>query len=106
MIILKAQSTYKEYRFLTKIKAKNICNEIVEDDEYSIVQGVADCVIENENDIIIIDFKTDKINDENVLKTRYSQQLDLYAKALSEIFLKPVSKKILYSFHLKKCIEV
>ena len=104
--ILKAKCIHKEYRFLTKVKAKEISSDITDDSEYSIVQGVADCIIENDNDIIIVDFKTDKIKDEDILKTRYKKQLDLYSNALQEIFNKPVSKKILYSFYLKKCIEI
>lgn len=105
-LVLKAKNTYKEYRFLTKVKASELCPDVNGDDEYSIVQGVADCIIENEDDIIIIDFKTDKIKDENILKSRYNRQLDLYSNALSKIFNKPVSKKIIYSFYMRKCIEL
>lgn len=105
-LTLKAKNSYKEYRFLTKVKAKEICEDVTDDNEYSVVQGVADCIIENEYDIIIIDFKTDKIKDESVLKSRYDRQLDLYANALSKIFDKPVSKKIIYSFYMRKCIEL
>lgn len=106
LLSLKAKNTYKEYRFLTKVNANEIIEDITDDNEFSVVQGVADCIIENENDIIIIDFKTDKIKDENVLKSRYTKQLNLYANALGGIFNKPVSKKIIYSFHLRKYIEL
>ncbi len=105
-LALKAKNTYKEYRFLTKVKASEICPDVNDDNEYSIVQGVADCIIENEDDIIIIDFKTDKIKDEVALKNRYDKQLNLYADALGKIFNKPVLKKIIYSFYMQKCIEI
>lgn len=103
----KAKKVHKEYRFLTKIKASKINSDVVDfDDEFSVVQGVADCVIENENDIVLVDYKTDKENDITKLISRYSNQLTLYAEALEKIFNKPVSAKILYSFHLKQCIEL
>ncbi len=106
-MIQKAVRIHKEYRFLTKIAVSEINSKINGfDNEFSVVQGVADCVIENENDIVIVDYKTDKTDDAAKLIARYSKQLSLYAQALEKIFNKPVSSKIIYSFYLKKCIEL
>lgn len=105
--VKKAIKVYREYRFLTRINAHEFNGNISADlNEYSLVQGVADCVIENEKDIYIIDYKTDLINSETKFREEYKKQLSLYSEALCAIFKKPVTKKIIYSFHLKRCIEV
>ena len=105
--IIKSKAVYREYQFVSKLNANKL-NDLIpkENNEYSIIQGVADCIVENQNDIIIIDYKTDNSNDEQHYINEYSKQLELYANVLEEIFAKPVSKKIIYSFKLKKCIEV
>ena len=106
-LILKAKEVYREYRFITDIPVYEL-NEEIENasDEFSVVQGVADCVIVNEDSIAIIDYKTDSSTDESYYKKEYSRQLQLYSKALSQIFKKPVEKCILYSFKMQNCIEI
>ena len=106
-LILKAKEVYREYRFITDIPVYEL-NEEIENasDEFSVVQGVADCVIVNEDSIVIIDYKTDSSTDEGYYKKEYSRQLQLYSKALSQIFKKPVKKCILYSFKMQNCIEI
>ena len=106
-LMLKAEKIHKEYRFITKIPAYKLNPEIVKSDEYySLVQGVADCIIENFDNLIIIDYKTDSANDERYYKQEYGQQLQMYSEALTAIFNKPVLKCIIYSFSMKKCIEL
>ncbi len=106
-IILKANETHKEYRFISKVPACELNNDINADScEYSIVQGVADCVVINDDGIVIIDYKTDSATDEAYYKNEYSRQLQMYSKALSQIFKKPVLKCILYSFKMQRCIEL
>ncbi len=95
--VKRAIKVYREYRFLTRINAHEFNGNISADlNEYSLVQGVADCVIENENDIYIIDYKTDLINSESKFREEYKKQLSLYSEALCAIFKKPVTKKRLY----------
>ena len=71
-----------------------------------IVQGIADCVIIDEDGIVIVDYKTDRIAKESDLADRYREQLRIYADALGPMLGKRVKQKILYSFHLDKAIEV
>lgn len=105
-LIKSADKVYREYRFLSKINASCIDANIKENDEYCIVQGVADCVIEYSDSIIIVDFKTDNITSEQILCEQYKKQLQLYETALTETLKKPVRKKILFSFKMRKAIEV
>ena len=74
--------------------------------EIIIVQGIIDCMFEEEDGIVILDYKTDAVdeNGEEELAGRYKRQLDLYALAASRILQKRVKEKIIYSFALGKCI--
>ena len=68
-----------------------------------LVQGVIDMYIEDEDGIILVDYKTDyvkKTGGEKVLTDRYGQQLSYYAKALEKATGKPVKERIIYSFAL------
>ncbi len=75
-------------------------------DEHVLVQGVIDCVIEEEDGLVLLDYKTDAIRNRfedfeharPVLERRYTVQLDLYSKALEQIWKKPCKEKFLYFF--------
>lgn len=75
--------------------------------EKMLVQGVVDLIIEEEDGIVLIDYKTDAITErfangfqeaKQVLLDRYEGQLTLYAEAITEIWKKRVKEKYLYFF--------
>ena len=72
----------------------------------TIVQGIADCVFEEPDGIVILDFKTDNVKDVSQLADSYSEQLRVYEYAVSKIFGKPVKESILYSLHLGEEISI
>ena len=72
--------------------------------ETILIQGIIDAYIEYEDEIILIDYKTDRVRKEDTLITRYSIQLDYYARALSMMKQKKVAEKIIWSFALNKSI--
>lgn len=74
--------------------------------EQVLLQGVVDCAILEEDGITVLDFKTDRVTEENVAATinRYRPQLETYAEALSRIYEKNVKEKYLYFFHLGELI--
>ena len=55
---------------------------------------------------VIVDYKTDRVENEKALIDRYSAQLNLYAKAFEKILNMSVKQKIIYSFHLSKAITL
>jgi ATP-dependent helicase/nuclease subunit A len=63
------------------------------DDEFVVVQGVADLIVLQPDEIWLLDFKTDELRaDELAAKTDfYAPQLQLYARALARIFARPVT---------------
>jgi len=76
------------------------------EDEIVIVQGIADCVLEENGELVIIDYKTDRVSKIEKLYNSYAEQLRVYAYALSRTVGLPVNQCLLYSFHLDSTIEV
>jgi ATP-dependent helicase/nuclease subunit A len=77
-------------------------------DECVIVQGIADLLIPTDQGLHLLDFKTDRVTQEQ-LPTRvegYSRQLALYARAAQTILKKPVIGKWLYFLSLGQTVEV
>lgn len=78
-------------------------------DDLVLIQGVIDAWYETDDGIILIDYKTDRVrraDGEKVLSSRYKKQLDYYEYAIYSITRKKVSKRLIYSFSLKKAFEV
>ena len=75
-----------------------------------LIQGVIDLYIVENDEITIVDYKTDRVlkgkKGEEELRSRYSIQLDYYAKALSRLTGLNVKEKIIYSFTLGYAIDV
>ena len=59
-----------------------------------------------DGEIIVLDYKTDRVQTEAELKDRYQEQLRLYTKALEQITRKKVKEQIIYSFTLCKEIHL
>lgn len=78
-------------------------------DTEQLIQGVIDLYFEEDGELVIVDYKTDRVKrgkaGADELVSRYSVQLDYYAKALSQITGKTVKEKIIYSFTLGKEIQ-
>ncbi len=70
------------------------------------LQGIADCLFEEEDGYVLIDYKTDRVKIPEELLARYSKQLELYKAAFGALLDKPVKSAYIYSFVLKKGIEI
>ena len=106
--IKKTPLVKREMRFLTEIKAQKIAPHLGSrfNDENVIVQGAVDvCFIEDDG-VVILDFKTDAVDDIEKLCETYGEQLNIYALACEKIFSKPVKQKIIYSFRFNKETEI
>ncbi|MFG6116224.1 helicase-exonuclease AddAB subunit AddA [Halobacillus sp. MO56] len=103
--VLQADQLEKEVPFSLTLPAHQVYrNWEGETEEQVFVQGVIDCVVPYEDGWLILDYKTDTINDEvteelkQKLASRYEVQLRLYQTALEKIWKEPVVKKCLYFF--------
>ena len=77
-----------------------------EEGEKIFLQGVMDCLLEGEEGLIIIDYKTDRFMDEAQLRDHYGTQLRVYEEAGRTLLGKPVRGLFLWSFVLGKAIRI
>ncbi len=77
-------------------------------DEFVVVQGVADLTVIGEKEIWLVDFKTDEVRRDSLAghAKRYEPQLQLYAQALEMIYGKPVAQSWLYFLALREAVPV
>ncbi|MBQ0110866.1 MAG: PD-(D/E)XK nuclease family protein, partial [Oscillospiraceae bacterium] len=71
--ILASNNVMREKRFLIELPAGQINSELSPpiSEEKVVVQGAIDCLFEEDGKLVIVDFKTDRTDDESVLKARY-----------------------------------
>ena len=83
-------------------------NEIYEGtDEKILVQGVIDLFyISKNNELVLVDYKTDYAKETEELSIKYKKQLELYKRALEKDMKRPVDKTYIYSTYLNKNIEI
>ena len=76
--------------------------------EKVLLQGVVDCAMIDDDGIVILDFKTDRLKEGDIPEKvkQYQPQLRTYADALSRIYGKPVKSAHLYFFRLGKTVQV
>ncbi len=103
--IKKSDILEREKKITVAVNANEIynCNY---DDEKIIVQGYIDCAFIENGCWVIVDYKTDRVKDISVLKSRYGPQLKMYEKALNECTGIPVKETVIYSLHLNKKIII
>lgn len=102
-LICDGDKIYKEKIFMLYVPY----NEIIKSDikDKILVQGIIDIFIEKENEIILVDYKTSRLQDINLIK-KYDLQLKIYEKALREKFPNKTIKKYIYSIFLDKLINI
>jgi ATP-dependent helicase/nuclease subunit A len=78
------------------------------EDEFVVVQGVADLVVLLPEEIWLADFKTDEIRQDGLpdkIKA-YAPQLKLYAQALEKIYSRPVTERWLHFLSARKTVNL
>ena len=95
----------REKPFVMGIPAKEVDPEC-DSEELVLIQGIIDGFFQEEDQVIVMDYKTDGVEQEQILVSRYQEQLKLYSRALERITGKKVTQQILYSSKLKKEIII
>ena len=97
----------REQPFVIAVPASSV-KEDYRSEEEILVQGIIDACFEEEGDLVLVDYKTDRIpsGDPRELTERYKIQLLYYQEALERMTGKKVKEKYIYSFYLKKAIPV
>ena len=106
--LLKSNKVYKEYEFSVLKNAGEFYPELPENlkAEKIVVQGKFDCAFIEADGAVLIDYKTDKITDEEALVSIYKGQLEIYKAALEECIDVPVKEAYIYSFKIGKFIKI
>lgn len=99
---------YREQPFIMEVGA----NEVGQDfpsDEKVLIQGIIDAFYIENDEVFIVDYKTDRVpkeNGEQVLIERYKKQLELYCGAIKQITGMNVRDCYIYSVALNKAISI
>ncbi|MCI5874527.1 MAG: helicase-exonuclease AddAB subunit AddA [Roseburia sp.] len=86
--------------------------EMIADEDLTLIQGIIDVFWEEEDGIVVLDYKTDRVDTAKQLSDRYAAQLALYGEALERIYNRDgtrtirVKERLLYSFRLGEVISV
>ena len=86
----------REQQFVIGLPAREVGDW--DSDELVVIQGIVDAFFEEEDGLVLYDYKTDRVDTPEELRERYSVQLDFYERALGQITGKPVKERYLYSF--------
>ena len=92
----RAAHVEREYRFSLLVSAGEWLGEDRGDDQV-LLQGVVDCFFDTPEGLVVVDFKTDRVSAAAVEERaeHYRPQLTAYSQALSRIFRRPVSRRLL-----------
>ena len=115
--MLKSPFLKKEQPIYSQIKIKDvyIYEDLIKDedlnlydDETIMLRGIIDAYFEEDEKIVIVDYKTDFVNDENKEEVinRYKKQLDLYAEVVENLTGKEVKEKYIYLFGIDEEVSI
>lgn len=99
-----AERLCREQKFTVFFPARDLYADLDEEDsrEQIMVQGMIDCAFLEKGKWVIVDYKTDRVQDEAELSERYKRQLAVYKRAAEELFETSKVETELYSFALQK----
>ena len=93
-----AQTVRREYRFSLLRPVRDFAT--LDADDAVLLQGVVDCFFEEDGELVVVDFKTDRIGRTQIEERaeHYRPQLETYSMALMRVMGKKVREKVLYFF--------
>ena len=115
--IVHAKAVNREIPFTLSLPAKEVYPAWNGPEESVFIQGIIDCVFEDENGLVLIDYKSDGITDryrggfeqaKPILEDRYRLQINLYTIAIEQIWKRKVNERYLFFFdgaHILKVEE-
>jgi ATP-dependent helicase/nuclease subunit A len=105
--ILSAKMVKREVPFTLSLPANEVYSNWRDEDESIFIQGVIDCVFEDDNGLVLIDYKSDGITDrykggfeqaKSIMEDRYKVQIDLYTRAIEQIWKRKITERFLFFF--------
>ena len=95
-----ANRLHKEQQFVMGIPAHEM--GVGDTDELVVIQGIIDAWMEEGDALVVVDYKTDRVLEAQVLIDHYKKQLDYYKRALEQMTEKTVKETIIYSLTLQQ----
>ncbi len=98
----------RERKFLVRLGDLELAGPAFEKfkDSESMVQGIVDMYFEEDDGLVLVDYKTDYVTDISELVENYALQLEVYRAALEKIENKKVKSAFIYSLKLGKYAEI
>ena len=100
---------HREQPFILSKSSKEIPLYADREESPVMIQGIIDGYFEEDGEIVLMDYKTDRIDPEHPeeLTDRYRVQIELYKEALEKLLDgKRVKESYLYSFHLGRAVAM
>ncbi|MBQ9959998.1 MAG: UvrD-helicase domain-containing protein, partial [Oscillospiraceae bacterium] len=105
--VLAAPKVLREYAFIDSVAAGELMELSGEfASQQVLVQGIADCVLVEEDGAVLIDYKTDRVTAADELRQRYSAQLAFYRRSIERRLGMPVKECLLWSFKLNEAVPL
>lgn len=114
--MLSSKFVKREQKIYTQIKMNDIylneeifkSNRETYKDESVMLRGVIDLYFEEDDGLVILDYKTDFVDDNNKKEIihKYKKQIEIYADVLSKLTGKKVKEKYLYLFGIDEQVKV
>lgn len=80
------------------------------DGDHQIIQGIVDCLFEEQDGWVLLDYKTDRVTQITDVKyemaERYGVQLTVYQEAVESILKIPVKERLLYLFAANQEVNI
>lgn len=102
------QVTFCEDGSIKGAREDGLCDmgAVPDGDNMMLVQGIIDAYWIEDDGIVILDYKTDRVSKGQELIDRYHVQLEYYEQALARLLDMPVKEKLIYSSRLHETVKV
>ena len=114
--MLSSKFVKREQKIYTQIKMNDIYlndeifknNRETYENESVMLRGVIDLYFEEDDGLVILDYKTDFVdkNNKKEIIHKYKKQIEIYADVLSKLTGKKVKEKYLYLFGIDEQVKV
>ena len=104
----KADEIHKEQPFAMLVEPKEVfLDDIYQNmEEFIQINGIIDCYFVEENAVVLMDYKSDRLWQEDAFREKYKIQLRLYKEALERVTDLPVKACYIYAFAPGKMIPM
>lgn len=94
----------RPFAMLMEAKELHLGEDFADVEDTVLINGIIDCYFMEGNDIVLVDYKSDRLFQEDAFRNRYEIQLKLYQRALEQALGKKVTEVYIYSLAMGRGI--